>query len=137
MAGGRALVAWPAAFMVGMLASFFLGAGAVAAPWIEPAVLATVLALGLAAAANLRLATAAGGAVAGAFALAHGFAHGQELPTGSAAAPVAAGFTLAAALLLATGAACAFGARGVRAPTLARLAGAGVAVAGVALILPS
>lgn len=136
LAGGRALIAWPAAFMAFMSAGFGLGADAGATAWTQPAILASVLALGLAATANLKLATTAGAAVAGAFALAHGFAHGQELPAAAAATTFAAGFTLATALLLATGAACVYAARGVRAPALARLAGAGVAVAGAALILP-
>lgn len=127
LSGGRALWAYPAAFMVAMLAGGVLGAGGVALPVIEPAILASVVLAGAAAALalNVSLSVALAGLVL--FGAAHGYAHGFEGPGGGG---YAAGVLLATAALHALGIALAR-----LGMTTARLIGGGVALAGVALAL--
>ena len=97
--GGRALWAWPVAFVGVMLAGGALGMAGVAVPMVEPGILASVIVLGLLVLTAARLPVALGAALVGVFALLHGHAHGAELPTEAAAATYAAGFALATALL--------------------------------------
>jgi len=133
--GGRALWAWPAAFVGVMLAGGALGIVGVAVPMVEPGILASVIALGLLVLAAARLPVALGAALVAGFALLHGHAHGAELPSGVAAATYAAGFALATALLHALGLGIARLCRSNSAKLIVRGAGAAVAVAGVALAI--
>ena len=131
--GGRALWVWPAAFVGVMLAGGALGMAGVLVPFVEPGILASVIALGLLVLAAARLPVAMGAALIAAFAVLHGHAHGAELPAGAAAASYAAGFALATAALHALGLGIAYLCRNDSARLIVRGAGAAVAVAGVAL----
>jgi urease accessory protein len=97
LAGGRAIRVWPIAFVATMLAGFASAAAGIAVPLVEPAIVSSIVVLGLlvafAAAAPLWL----GAAIIGLFALFHGHAHGTEAVSASAIA-------YAAGLMLATGA---------------------------------
>ncbi|OAP34872.1 HupE/UreJ family protein [Sinorhizobium americanum] len=132
--GGRALWTVPAAFVGMMTVGFGLALAAVPLPFVEPAILASVVALGLIVAISVRLDVAPAAAIVGIFALFHGHAHGGEL--GSAGAwSFAIGFIAATALLHAAGlglgiALARFSSNG----TLARLLGGVTALAGAALI---
>lgn len=96
--GGRALWAVPAAFVAMMAVGFGLALAAVPLPFVEPAILASVVALGLIVAMAVRLDVAPAAAIVGVFALFHGHAHGGELgPAG--ALSFATGFIIATALL--------------------------------------
>ncbi|MGF6176676.1 HupE/UreJ family protein [Ensifer sp. 4252] len=132
--GGRALWLVPTAFVAMMAAGFALATAGIDLPFVEPAVLASVVALGLLVAMAVRLDAAASAAVVGLFALFHGHAHGGEL--GSAGAlPFAIGFMLATAVLHAAG--IGLGVvlgRLSRGGTLARILGGVTALAGTALI---
>lgn len=131
--GGRALILWPAAFVAAMLAGFGLAQADVVLPHVEPMILSSVIALGAAVALGLRGPLWLGAlGVAGA-GLAHGFAHGLEV-SGSATT-FAAGFALATALLHALGLGLGVGAERLSRPGLLRLAGAGVAATGLAMVL--
>ncbi len=100
--GGRALWAVPTAFVALMAVGFALATAGIDLPFVEPAILASVVALGLLVAMAVRLDAAASAAVVGLFALFHGHAHGGEL--GSAGAlPFAVGFMIATAALHAAG----------------------------------
>jgi urease accessory protein len=133
--GGRALWAWPAAFVGAMLAGGALGMAGVFVPLTEPGILASVVVLGLLVLTAARLPLALGAALIVLFALLHGHAHGAELPDGAAAGAYMAGFALATALLHAIGIAIAWvGRDGIGAP-LVRGAGAAVAVVGLALAI--
>ena len=101
--GGRALWAWPAAFVGVMVAGGALGIAGIPVPMVEPGILASVIVLGLLVLAAARLPVALGAALVAVFALLHGHAHGAELPAQAAAATYAAGFALATALLHAPG----------------------------------
>ncbi len=131
--GGRALWAWPVAFVGVMLAGGALGIGGVSVPLVEPGILVSVIVLGLMLLARVRLAPATGAALVAAFALLHGHAHGAELPSGAPALAYAAGFAIATALLHLLGLGAAGLARSGRGRLLVRGAGALVAAAGVAL----
>ena len=100
--GGRALTLMPAAFVCTMVVGFTLASAGIGLPFVEPAILASVVVLGLVVAMSVRLPTAAGAALVGTFALFHGHAHGGELGA-AAALPYLAGFGVSTALLHAAG----------------------------------
>ncbi len=131
--GGRALWAWPIAFVSVMVVGGALGMAGVPIPIVEPGILASIGVLGLLVLAAARLPVAVGAAVVAAFALLHGHAHGAELPAEAAAATYAAGFALATALLHGLGLAIAYLARNEAGKLAVRGAGALVAAAGIAL----
>jgi urease accessory protein len=128
--GQRALWAVPGAFVVVMAVGGALGAAGVALPHVEPALAASVLALGLLVAFAVRLPAAAGAAIAGLFALFHGHAHGTELPAATSALLFGVGFVAATALLHGIGLAVGLRLRDEAGRMLLRAAGAGTAAAG-------
>ena len=133
MLGGRAVWAVPAAFVGVMGLGFALALAGLALPLVEPAILASVVVLGLVVALGLRLPVAAGAALVGAFALFHGHAHGTEMGA-AGALPYLAGFALATAALHGVGLLLghALARAGRSAP---RMAGGLVAAAGAAIAL--
>ncbi|MEC5290327.1 HupE/UreJ family protein [Aurantimonas sp. C2-6-R+9] len=98
MIGGRALWAVPLAFVTVMSAGFALAVAGIALPFVEPVVLASVVALGLLIAMAVKLPDSLAATIVGAFALFHGAAHGAELGA-SGAAVFGLGFAMATALL--------------------------------------
>jgi urease accessory protein len=133
LSGGRALWAWPLAFVGVMLAGGALGIAGVSVPMVEPGILASVIVLGLLVLTAAHLPVVLGVALVAVFALLHGHAHGTELPAHAAAATYAAGFALATALLHGLGLGVATLCRGDTGRLVVRGAGAVVAVAGMAL----
>ena len=129
--GGKALWAWPAAFASAMLAGFALGQGGTAAAMAEPAVLASVIVIGAAAAAALPVPTVVGAALIGLFGLAHGYAHGVEAPGATLGFPL--GFLASTAALHLVGLGAGLGLSRLRQPLLIRLLGAGAAAGGLVL----
>jgi urease accessory protein len=97
--GGRALWAWPAAFVGVMLVGGALGMAQVPVPFVEPGILASVVALGLLVALAVDLPVSIGTAVIGLFALLHGHAHGSEVAETMSGGEYMAGFALATATL--------------------------------------
>jgi len=133
--GGRALWAVPAAFVGTMAFGFGLATIGVQLPFVEPAILASMVALGLLVAMAVRLQTAACAAIVGIFALFHGYAHGGELGA-AGALPFSAGFVIATALLHAAGIGLGLGiGRLSSGRMISRLLGGLTASAGLALIL--
>jgi urease accessory protein len=124
---------WPAAFVGFMTAGFALGVGGGPLPGVEAVIAASVVALGLAVAFNLKAPAMAGAAAVAVFGLAHGYAHGQELPAGASGLGFAAGFVIATVALHLAGFGLSVAARRLSAPAAARVAGAGLAMAGLAL----
>jgi urease accessory protein len=131
--GGRALWAWPVAFVGVMVAGGALGIAGIPVPMVGPGILASVIVLGLLVLTAARLPVALGAALVAVFALLHGHAHGAELPAQAAAATYAAGFALATALLHGLGLGVAYVGRSGGGRLFVRGAGALVAAAGVAL----
>lgn len=97
--GGRALWAWPLAFISVMLVGGALGMARIPVPFVEPGILASVITLGLLVALAVDLPVAVGAAIIGVFALFHGHAHGSEVAETIGGAEYMAGFALATAAL--------------------------------------
>ncbi len=98
--GGKAQLAWPAAFVTAMVAGYLGGLVAPAAPMIgltiEALIILSVVALaGFAAIEHTRFALVSGLPLIAAIGLVHGFAHGSE-------APAAAGLAFPLGMVLAT-----------------------------------
>lgn len=132
--GGKALWAWPAAFVGVMLVGGALGMAQVDLPFVEPAILASVVALGLLVALAVDLPVAVGAAIIGAFALFHGHAHGVEAGETIGGFEYMAGFAIATAALHATGIGFALVAALHSLRPLVRIAGAVCVVIGAGLI---
>jgi urease accessory protein len=96
--GGRALWLVPSAFVGCMMFGYLLALDGVQLPFIEPAVLASVVALGVLVAMSARLPLVLGAPLVGTFALFHGAAHASELGSASSLA-FGVGFAFATALL--------------------------------------
>lgn len=96
--GGRALAGVPLAFVGFMALGFGLALSGVALPFVEPAILASVVVIGLLIACAVKLPATVGAVVVGAFALFHGHAHGGEIG-GATALAYGAGFVVATASL--------------------------------------
>lgn len=131
--GGRALWAWPAAFVALMLAGGALGLAGFGLPAIEPVIGASIVVLGAFVALGARLPVVAGAALVGAFAVFHGNAHGLESP-GYGAAAYATGFMLATACLHAAGLLAGLAAARLGAAQALRIGGALGAATGAALV---
>jgi urease accessory protein len=130
--GGKAIWAWPAAFVGVMLGGAALGMAHVPVPFVEPGILASVVALGLLVALAVDLPVSAGVAIIGLFALFHGHAHGTEVPENAGGLEYMAGFAIATVILHAVGIAAGLS-LGLRFRGLARVAGAACAAIGVGL----
>lgn len=127
-----AIWAVPLAFVLTMTLGFALSQVGVSLPFVEPAVMASVVGLGLLVATAARLPLSASAAIVAVFALFHGYAHGSEL--GSAGAlQFGAGFVAATAMLHVLG--LGLGMIASRfAPSATRIAGVATALAGASLI---
>ncbi len=132
MLGGRALILVPAAFVGVMMLGFIAGAAGVPLPFVEPAILASVVVLGLLVALALPISALAGGALVGFFALYHGHAHGTEVGTAGFLA-YGAGFVAATVLLHVIGIVSGI-ALGRFGPVLLRVAGGATALGGLMLM---
>jgi len=132
--GGRALSVVPSAFVGTMAFGFALAMAGTHLPFVEPAILASVVALGLLVAMAVRMETVACAAVVGVFALFHGYAHGGELGA-AGALPFSTGFVIATALLHAAGIGLGLGIGKLSSGRMiSRILGGITAFAGLALI---
>jgi urease accessory protein len=131
--GGRALWVWPATFVGIMLVGSALGMAHVPIPFVEPGILASVVAIGLLVALAVDLPVWTGALIIGLFAIFHGHAHGTEVPDTASGIEYMAGFALATALLHAAGIAAVV-ILGIRFRNLVRVAGAACAAIGVGLM---
>lgn len=134
MNGGRNIWIWPAVFVATMLVAAGVGYAGIALPFVEPAIAASVIILGLLAALALKAPTAVGAVIVGLFAVMHGHAHGTELGDATAAAYMS-GFALSTAALHGVGIGLAVFGQRFAGATPARLAGVATAVVGVSLFL--
>lgn len=123
----------PLGFAAMLLAGAFLGLQGVALPAVEPMIAASLLVIGLLVLTRWRVPGIAAAAGVGVFALFHGLAHGYELAGDANALPVVAGMLAATVLLHAAGIAAGWALRHANV-WVPRLAGAGVAIFGVALL---
>jgi len=131
--GGRVLWAWPAAFVGVMLVGGALGIVRMPVPFVEPGILASVVALGLLVALAVDLPVWTGALVVGLFGVFHGHAHGTEVAENLAGIGYMAGFALATATLHALGISFALLLNRVHARAVIRIAGAACVLNGAAL----
>jgi urease accessory protein len=132
-ADGRALWALPASFVAAVLAGGALGISGVALPAVEAGIALSLVVFGalLALGAPLRLLATTG--LVGALGIPHGHAHGAEASSALAPGAYLVGLVMATGALHGVGAAAARALGRTRLGLVARLAGASVALAGVAL----
>jgi urease accessory protein len=97
--GGRALWLLPSFFVSVMCLGGLIGVWGAALPLVEPAILGSVIVLGLLIAFTAKLPLAASLVVVGVFALFHGHAHGTEMPAAAAGFAYGVGFVIATAML--------------------------------------
>lgn len=133
LTGGRARFAYPLAFVGMMVLAGLWGMSGSSLPGVEIGIAVSVVVLGLAIALRATPPLAAGAAACAIFAIFHGHAHGAELPQGASGLGYALGFVLATAAQHGAGLGLA-GLLAARAPLLARVAGGGLALAGVAIL---
>jgi urease accessory protein len=134
MLGGRALWAMPAAFVGAMMGGFGMAVAGLNLPLIEPAILASVVVLGLSVAAAARLPVSVTAGTVASFAVFHGQAHGGEIGFASAGWYLV-GFVSSTVLLHAIGVAALRSSAPSFRTKLARTLGAATAILGVGLTL--
>jgi urease accessory protein len=132
--GGRGMWLTPGAFMAGMLIGGGLAALGVPLLGVEPAILGSVLVLGMLVAAASAPSLKYAASAAGAFALFHGHAHAAEMVEGGSLAAYACGFLISTAMLHAAGIAVGFAMARLIDVKAVRLAGGLVSVLGALLI---
>jgi urease accessory protein len=102
LAGGRAIWAWPTAFIAMMPTGFATATFGLQVPFVEFAIWSSTVILALFVALAVKAPVSLGAAVAGVFGVFHGYTHGVEVGAASLI-PYAAGFSLATLGLHATG----------------------------------
>ena len=129
--GAPAIWVLPVAFPLVMAAGGLLGLLGIPLPGVEVGIAISALVLGAMVLVEARPPPAVAAVVVAFFAIFHGHAHGAELPPGTSALLYSLGFVVATGLLHAAG--IAFGAlhRWRTGALAVRVAGAGVALAGV------
>jgi urease accessory protein len=123
----------PLGFTAMLLVGALLGLQGVALPAVEPMIAASLLVIGLLVLTRWRVPGSAAAALVGVFAVFHGVAHGYELAGDANALPVVAGMLAATLGLHGAGVAAGWALRHANA-WVPRLAGAGVAIFGLALL---
>ena len=129
--GGRGIWQLPATFIAMMGAGFLTAIAGLPVPFVEPAILASLIVLGLLVMMAAPVPEIAVFATVGFFAFFHGHAHGSELG-GANALPYAAAFALAAVLLHMAGIAVTLAAGRLLSAQASRFAGRAVGAASVA-----
>lgn len=129
--GRRAIIGLPVSFLSAMVLGFWAALMGSGVPMIELGFTASVLGLGLAVLLNLQPSLILAAGACGLFGIFHGYAHGVEITPAVSVIDYGVGFLLASALLLGCGLGLESAVRGV--PTISRVFGGGVALAGAAL----
>lgn len=136
--GGRAIWLVPASFVSVMTVAGVLGAFGVPLPFVETGIAASVIALGLIIAFEVKVPVAAAMALVGFFAVFHGHAHGAEMPEDTSGLAYGIGFVVATALLHAFGVGIGLvlgRAASMRGEKILRLSGCAMSLAGAAILL--
>lgn len=132
--GGRALWLWPLTFIAVMVAGGALGMAQVQLPLVEPAILASVVVLGVLVALAVNLPIWLGALVIGVSALFHGHAHGLEAASHGGLGYMT-GFVVTTAALHLAGIGLVVTLRSASLQPLVRLAGAACVLIGTGLAL--
>src|SRR5262249_41216809 len=102
LVGARAIRVWPIAFVAAMLVGFESAAAGIAIPFVEPAILSSIVVLGLLVAFAAEAPLWLGAAILGLFAFFHGHVHGTEAAAASLTG-YATGLAVATGVLHAAG----------------------------------
>jgi urease accessory protein len=132
--GAPAIWMLPIIFPLVMAFGGALGIIGVPLPAVEIGIAASAIVLGLMVAASARPPLWLAAILVGAFAIFHGYAHGAELPAGADAAAFSLGFVIATGFLHLTGIAFGLLARWPAGRIAVRVAGAAIALVGVAFL---
>ena len=133
LAGGRAIWVWPMSFIATMLAGFAAATLGLRIPFVEPAILSSIIILGLFVALAVKAPVWMGAAFTGLFAFFHGHAHGTEASAANLISYVA-GFAIATAGLHAAGIGLGLFSQGWRGKVAIRVTGALAILGGIALL---
>jgi urease accessory protein len=133
--GGAAIWVLPVAFPLVMALGGVAGILGLPMVAIEPGIALSVIALGLAIAANLRPPLAAAAVLVGVFAIFHGYAHGAELPAQASALTYCIGFVIATGLIHLTGILVGLATKLKHGLSFVRCAGGAICLAGVLIAL--
>jgi urease accessory protein len=133
LARGRAIWLWPSAFVATMLVGFAAASMGLHILFLESAISASVVVLGLCVALAIAAPIWVGAAIVGLFAFFHGFAHGIETPTANTI-PYVAGFALATSWIHSAGIGLGLLAEGLIGRVALRVMGALTVLSGVFLI---
>jgi urease accessory protein len=131
--GRRARWLLPLTFVGAMVAGAALGVSGLRLPFVEPAILASVIGFGAVIACAARLPLGASAALISIAALFHGQAHASEMPPNAASFLTGTGFMITTALLLVSGLASGFALQRIAQDRLVRAAGVAI-VSGAILI---
>lgn len=131
--GSRAIWVLPLAFLGVMVVGGLLGMAHVFIPFVEPAIIASVLVIGLLLATAMQLPLAASTSLVALFALFHGHAHGAEMPDTAAGISYGVGFLCSSAALLSCGVGLGLSARKMQVAWTFRYAGAAILTCGIGL----
>jgi urease accessory protein len=132
--GAPAIWLLPIVFPLVMAAGGVLGILGVAVPGVEVGIAVSAVLLGLMVATGARPPLWAAAVLVGVFAIFHGHAHGAELPSGADAVAYSIGFVVATGLLHLAGIAFGLLARWPMGKMAVRVAGALIALVGVAFL---
>jgi urease accessory protein len=124
----------PVTFPMMMAVGGFLGLAGISLPGVEIGIALSALLLGLAVAREARPGLAVAAALVALFAIFHGHAHGAELPAGQDGVLYSVGFVVATGCLHAAGIAIGLVHRWKAGRAALRVAGAAVALAGLAFL---
>lgn len=129
--GAPAVWVLPVTFPLVMAFGGFLGLLGIPLPGVEIGIALSAMLLGLAVAGEARPPLAVAAVLVGFFAVFHGHAHGTELPEGQSGLMYSIGFVVATGCLHATGIAIGLIHKWPAGRIALRVAGAGIAVAGI------
>jgi urease accessory protein len=132
--GAPAIWLLPVTFPMVMAVGGFLGLAGIPLPGAEIGIALSAILLGLAVAREARPKLAVAVALVGIFAVFHGYAHGTELPAGQNGLLYSIGFVVATGCLHAAGIAIGLVHRWTAGRAALRVAGAAVALAGLAFL---
>src|SRR5882762_2344697 len=131
--GGRAIWAWPLAFVATMLGGFVAATLGLQMPLVEPAIWSSIIILGLLVALAAKAPIWIGAVIAGLFAFFHGHAHGTEVATASIL-PYVAGFALSSAWIQSASIGLGLAAEGLIGKFALRVMGGLTVLSGVVLV---
>jgi urease accessory protein len=131
--GGRAIWLVPLTFIAVMTLAGALGMSGIFIPFVEPAIVLSIIILGFFVAAAVRLPLPVSVFIVALFALAHGYAHGAAIAASASGFSFSLGFAATTALLHAAGISAGLALQRLNSSQIARLAGAAIAVGGLYL----